>query len=114
VTLPAAIGPDVLHHLARFVGEEPDALVFTVPSGRPIWRGNFNALVKWSAAVAAVGKHRDRGFAGFGNRGNPLLLGGEHRRGNFLSAELRTHQPQCEQTQPAESAKQCHFVNLAS
>jgi integrase len=56
VAIPAAILPAVLAHLEEFVGEGPDALVFTVPSGRPIWRGNFNALVNWSSAVAAIGK----------------------------------------------------------
>lgn len=56
VAIPAAVFPAVLAHLETFVGEEEDALVFTVPSGMPIWRGNFNALVKWSAAVTAVGK----------------------------------------------------------
>jgi integrase len=56
VAVPAAIFPAVLAHLKEFVGDQPDALVFTVPSGRPIWRGNFNTLVGWSAAVATIGK----------------------------------------------------------
>ena len=55
VTLPEAIGPAIRQHLATHVGGATDALVFTVPSGRPIWRGNFNPLVGWPAAVAAVG-----------------------------------------------------------
>jgi integrase len=55
VTVPAAVGPAIRQHLAAYVGQDPDALVFTGPSGRPIWRGNFNPLVGWSAAVAAIG-----------------------------------------------------------
>ena len=55
VSLPAAIGPALLQHLDRHVGEAASALVFTVPSGKPIWRGNFNPLVGWPKAVAAVG-----------------------------------------------------------
>jgi integrase len=30
------------------------ALVFTGPTGVPIWRGNFNKLVDWPVAVAAI------------------------------------------------------------
>jgi integrase len=29
--------------------------VFTTDNGRPIWRGNFNKIVSWRGAVAAVG-----------------------------------------------------------
>jgi integrase len=42
-------------HLVAFVADHPDALVFTGPTGAPIWRGNFNKLVRWSEAVAAIG-----------------------------------------------------------
>ncbi|MFB9408615.1 site-specific integrase [Dactylosporangium matsuzakiense] len=54
--IPGAIFPAVLAHLKQFAGDEDDALVFTVPNGRPIWRGNFNTLVQWSKAVTAIGK----------------------------------------------------------
>lgn len=30
-------------------------MVFTGPTGRPIWRGNFNKLTKWPATVARLG-----------------------------------------------------------
>jgi hypothetical protein len=30
-------------------------LVFTGPNGRPIWRGNLNKLIGWSAAVGKLG-----------------------------------------------------------
>jgi integrase len=55
VSVPAAIFPVVVEHLARYVGPEPAALVFTGPTGGPIWRGNFNKLVNWRAAVARIG-----------------------------------------------------------
>jgi hypothetical protein len=51
----AILLPATLHHLTRFVGAEPTALVFAGPNGGLIWRGNFNKLVKWLAAVAAIG-----------------------------------------------------------
>ncbi|GAA0273278.1 tyrosine-type recombinase/integrase [Cryptosporangium japonicum] len=55
VTIPASILPAVREHLIGSVPAEPDAFVFTVPSGRPIWRGNFNKVVGWMAAVSAIG-----------------------------------------------------------
>ncbi|SHN44090.1 tyrosine-type recombinase/integrase [Cryptosporangium aurantiacum] len=55
VTVPASILPAVRDHLVGSVPDDPDALVFTVPSGRPIWRGNFNKLVGWKATVTALG-----------------------------------------------------------
>ncbi|GAB7049372.1 tyrosine-type recombinase/integrase [Catenuloplanes indicus] len=55
VTLPAVVLPKVRAHLAEFAGDDPDAFVFTGAEGRTIWRGNFNQLVKWSDAVAAIG-----------------------------------------------------------
>lgn len=42
-------------HVDRHVRDAPDAFVFTGESGRTIWRGNFNQLVKWSDAVTAIG-----------------------------------------------------------
>jgi integrase len=47
--------PAIRQHLRDHVGEDSTAYVFTSPNGRPIWRSNFNKLVKWSAAVAAIG-----------------------------------------------------------
>ncbi|MEN3304283.1 MAG: hypothetical protein V7603_485 [Micromonosporaceae bacterium] len=55
MSVPASILPTLRRHLADFAGEEPTALVFTGPNGRPIWRGNFNTLVKWRERVEAVG-----------------------------------------------------------
>jgi integrase len=54
VSLPAAVLPAVGHHLATYTGEEDTAFVFTGPTGRPIWRGNFNKLAKWPETVSAL------------------------------------------------------------
>ncbi|WP_238016008.1 tyrosine-type recombinase/integrase [Dactylosporangium sp. AC04546] len=55
VSLPTAVLPAVLHHLREYVDESPEALLFTGASGKPIWRGNFNPLTRWSTAVADIG-----------------------------------------------------------
>jgi integrase len=55
VAIPSAVLPALRTHFYNHVGAEPDAFVFTGEAGRPIWRGSFNKLVKWSEAVAAVG-----------------------------------------------------------
>jgi integrase len=55
VSIPKVIIPIIKQHLKEFVGPEDAALVFTGPSGLPIWRGNFNQLVKWREAVTAIG-----------------------------------------------------------
>jgi integrase len=41
--------------MSDHVGKAEDAFVFTGESGRTVWRGTFNKLVKWSATVAAIG-----------------------------------------------------------
>ena len=41
--------------MALYVDDEPDAFVFTTPSGKTIWRGNFNKLVDWRKTVASIG-----------------------------------------------------------
>lgn len=55
VAVPAVILPAVRNHMTKFVPDDPAAYVFTGPTGRPIWRGNFNKLVKWRDAVQRVG-----------------------------------------------------------
>lgn len=55
VALPPALVPLLGHHLAEYVGEEPDTLVFTGPTRARLRRDNFGKLVGWSEAVAAVG-----------------------------------------------------------
>lgn len=54
VALPKAALSALRQHMADYVGEASEAFVFTSESGRNLWRGNFNKLVKWADAVAAV------------------------------------------------------------
>ncbi|MFY1653306.1 tyrosine-type recombinase/integrase [Solwaraspora sp. WMMB762] len=56
VSLPPVVVSAMREHLAAKVDDNPDAFVFTTESGRPIWRGNFNKLSDWRAAVAKVGQ----------------------------------------------------------
>ncbi|WP_433299690.1 tyrosine-type recombinase/integrase [Actinoplanes sp. CA-030573] len=55
IALPRAALPLLREHMGNYVGTAPTAFVFTSETGRTLWRGNFNKLVKWSEAVAAVG-----------------------------------------------------------
>jgi integrase len=55
VALPKAALPALKQHMGAYVGEAAEAFVFTGESGRTLWRGNFNKLVKWPQAVAAIG-----------------------------------------------------------
>lgn len=55
VSLPNGVFVELRDHLAEFVSDEPTALVFTGSKGAPIRRSNFNPLVGWMKAVAAVG-----------------------------------------------------------
>lgn len=55
VTIPAAIRRDVRKHLADFVAEDQDALVFTGAAGAVLRRSNFQRTCDWRASVAAVG-----------------------------------------------------------
>ncbi|GIG89201.1 tyrosine-type recombinase/integrase [Plantactinospora endophytica] len=56
VSLPPAVISAIVDHLATEVDDNPEAFVFTTENGRPIWRGNFNKLANWKAAVAKVGQ----------------------------------------------------------
>jgi integrase len=55
VSVPASILPQLRDHLATFVAVHPGAVVFTGRTGAPIWRGNFNKLIRWPETVAAIG-----------------------------------------------------------
>ncbi|MEV0809279.1 site-specific integrase [Micromonospora sp. NPDC050200] len=55
VSVPAAILPAVREHLAAFVDANPEALVFTTPTSRPIWQGNLNQVIGWPAAIGKLG-----------------------------------------------------------
>lgn len=45
VDLPAPVVEVLRSHISHYVGHEPDALIFTGPTGRPLRRSNFNKLV---------------------------------------------------------------------
>ncbi len=55
VALPRAVLPLLKQHMGAYVGAAPEAFVFTGERGRNLRRGNFNKLVKWPQAVAAIG-----------------------------------------------------------
>jgi integrase len=55
VSVPTSILPVIRRHLARYVGDAPDAIVFTGPGGNLIWRGGFNKLTRWSETVEKIG-----------------------------------------------------------
>lgn len=55
VAFPPALVPLLRRHLAEYVGEESNALVFTGPKGARLRRNNFGKLVGWAEAAAAVG-----------------------------------------------------------
>jgi integrase len=55
MSIPNVVLPTIRTHLDVYVGTAEDAFVFTGENGRPIWRGNFNKLVKWSESVQAIG-----------------------------------------------------------
>ena len=53
VAVPAVIKPELVHHLETLTGDEPDALVFTSPTGAPLRHGNFRRRV-WLPALEAT------------------------------------------------------------
>ena len=57
MALPAALLPELTHHLAIYVGAGPDALLFTGPSkAHPaLRRNNFRKLVGWADATTKIG-----------------------------------------------------------
>ena len=55
VAVPPTLVPLLRRHIAEYVKEGTDALVFTGPTGARLRRNNFGKLVGWSEAVAAVG-----------------------------------------------------------
>jgi integrase len=48
VGIPAAIIPALGDHLAVFVGQDPNSLVFGGAKGTPLRRSNFNRMTGWS------------------------------------------------------------------
>jgi integrase len=56
VAIPDALRDDVLKHLVKYVGDDPDALLFTGElSGGPVRRSNFSQRVKWTSMVIKLG-----------------------------------------------------------
>jgi integrase len=55
IGLPRFAAEVVRQHLATHVGSEPESLLFTGSTGRPLRRSGFNRAAGWPAAVAAIG-----------------------------------------------------------
>ena len=55
VDLPQPVVELLRSHISHYVRDDPDALIFTGPTGRPLRRSNFNKLVGWEQARAALG-----------------------------------------------------------
>jgi hypothetical protein len=51
VVLPTVIIPDLAWHLARFTASQDDALLFTGPTGVPLWHSSFRHRY-WLPALA--------------------------------------------------------------
>jgi integrase len=58
VALPQPVVAMHAAHLDAYVDADPDALVFTGPSGRPLRRSNFNKAVEWRQIVTDLGVPR--------------------------------------------------------
>jgi integrase len=69
VTIPPPLRADVKAHLERYVGPEPDALVFTGGHGAPVDRSRWGVV--WRAARAKVGRP-DLHFHDLRHTGNTL------------------------------------------
>jgi integrase len=54
VVLPTVIIPDLAWHLARFTASQDDALLFTGPTGVPLWHSSFRHRY-WLPALAKAG-----------------------------------------------------------
>jgi integrase len=54
VTVPSAVRPDLIGHLADGVKPEQDALLLTGEQGGALRRPNFNQRAKWTQAVKAM------------------------------------------------------------
>jgi integrase len=55
VSFPAAILPELQHHLDTYSLDGPDGLVFVNERGQPWNRGNFNRAVRWRKARKQIG-----------------------------------------------------------
>lgn len=55
VSFPAAILPELQHHLDTYSGHGSDGLVFPNEHGKPFQRGNFDKAVPWAAIREQLG-----------------------------------------------------------
>ena len=55
VSFPAAILPELRHHLDTYSVDGPDGLVFANEHGQPWHRGNFNPAVRWREVREQIG-----------------------------------------------------------
>ena len=55
IDLPMPVVEVLRSHIAHYVRDDPDALIFTGPKGGPLRRSNFNKLVGWEQARATLG-----------------------------------------------------------
>ncbi len=81
VSIPPSVVEALRTHPAEHAG--PGALVFTVPNGAPVGRGNFNKLVGWREKVEQLGLK--------GVRFHDLRHTGEHARGGERREHARPH-----------------------
>ncbi|HEX5406452.1 MAG TPA: tyrosine-type recombinase/integrase [Pseudonocardiaceae bacterium] len=72
VALPGLIMPDLLHHLANFVGPGDDALIFTGEKGAVLKRGNWRETVAWVKSVAGASLPEGFHFHDLRHTGNHL------------------------------------------
>ncbi|MEV0943276.1 tyrosine-type recombinase/integrase [Micromonospora wenchangensis] len=72
VTLPSAARTVLADHLAAYVGEWPEALVFTGDKGAVLRSGNFRRAVGWAAALRAAGMPAGFHFHDLRHTGNNL------------------------------------------
>jgi integrase len=56
VAVPKPVAAELVKHLAAYVDDRPDTLVFTGPKdGKALCRGSFSNLVRWVPTVAKLG-----------------------------------------------------------
>jgi integrase len=72
VALPAAAVVELRHHLAQYVKEDDEALLFTGEKGALLQSGNFGRAVKWAASVEAAGLPTGFHFHDLRHTGNTL------------------------------------------
>ncbi len=72
VALPDAALDPLRPHLTEFVGDDPDALVFTGAKGKVLRSSNFRRAVNWSASLKTAGISGEFHFHDLRHTGNTL------------------------------------------